>query len=1032
MSIEKNMNTRIQHKHDSEANWNKAVNFIPIQGEIIVYDIDEIYNYERVKIGDGIRKVNDLPFVDVQPDWNQNDETALDYVKNRPFYEETIVLAEAYDDTPADAPEGYHQYCMSEVTFEDKEYTVLYDGVEYTVGCGIGYYAGSQTLYIGTDPDTITEDIPFSIFTYNRSMGETVASSNVKFLDTATEHTLQIVGDPIVHQLDPKYIKDMYYEEVTETNITGTTYADFPQNSADGHGIDLPLVLGHIWKVEFANISSVYECEVQQTDDGTLYIGDYPDCSTMPFYITSTVSLVDGRWAHMVGPGSMTLTCISGVITEPIVHQIKPKFVGTDWNVSNPEEAGYIKNRTHYDDEINIPKTNDELDSIINSHGGLTSGVILEDLTFRVIVDGVIYDNVPACYAYIAGGETWGIGDVYDGRASGSNRWSTTNYGFAYTIFGTPYNSEMFPDGIQNIEVYAVERDFKHLDPKYIKDMYYTSEPVETEIVPETTVEFTATGFDGRYNISTDPIELVIGNTYKVIWDNVEYQCKCYESVAGLSIGSAVIGGAGNTDNGEPFFIALFEGTVVMASETGTHTFSIAGIKQEIHHVPTKYIKDMYYDNGTTVTELVSSQTVSGFVVMNDPIYAVMNPFDLQLTEGNTYIVNWDGTEYELVADVFDGIIYIGNQNYVTMMSGGDIPFTIIADSNVFVVTESTVESHTMSITEIKHDLKQIDVKYLPIMEETFEIVFEATGVVGGEITNSACKKLVGQHKVTVDDISEVVEFIEDVDAGIAQTSFAFIEMWDGGAYFDFQDDAEHYVKIEAVKNIVKKEHLPDTSEVYIAVIGQNYGRFHLITGSFDEMYNEATSGKIVCLDGVAGRNFLFSYNLGELHFANIDIGARRTIITVHSDNSVSYENQYIALPQPNTAAEKGRLIVASYVNNDGEVIACTTTNAITLTDEVNGFEYIIRMRDGNLTSMCKASSIEVTTLPTKVSYAVGETLDLADMVVTLTRQDGSTEETNNYTYTEPNLSSAGTKNVRVSYVEAGETYTTSFSVTVA
>lgn len=81
---EKMFNTRIIHKHDSEANWNKAVNFIPIQGEIIVYDIDETYNYERVKIGDGIRKVNDLPFVDVQSDWEQNDPTALDYVKNKP------------------------------------------------------------------------------------------------------------------------------------------------------------------------------------------------------------------------------------------------------------------------------------------------------------------------------------------------------------------------------------------------------------------------------------------------------------------------------------------------------------------------------------------------------------------------------------------------------------------------------------------------------------------------------------------------------------------------------------------------------------------------------------------------------------------------------------------------------------------------------------------------------------------------------------------------------------------------------------
>ena len=59
---EKMFNTRIIHKHDIEANWNKAVNFIPMQGEIIVYDIDETYNYERVKIGDGITKVNSLPF----------------------------------------------------------------------------------------------------------------------------------------------------------------------------------------------------------------------------------------------------------------------------------------------------------------------------------------------------------------------------------------------------------------------------------------------------------------------------------------------------------------------------------------------------------------------------------------------------------------------------------------------------------------------------------------------------------------------------------------------------------------------------------------------------------------------------------------------------------------------------------------------------------------------------------------------------------------------------------------------------------
>lgn len=59
---EKNINTRMIQKHDTEANWSKAVNFIPKQGELIVYDKDSIYDYERFKIGDGITNVNDLPF----------------------------------------------------------------------------------------------------------------------------------------------------------------------------------------------------------------------------------------------------------------------------------------------------------------------------------------------------------------------------------------------------------------------------------------------------------------------------------------------------------------------------------------------------------------------------------------------------------------------------------------------------------------------------------------------------------------------------------------------------------------------------------------------------------------------------------------------------------------------------------------------------------------------------------------------------------------------------------------------------------
>ena len=60
---EKTIKGRLVQKHDVEANWQLATNFIPKQGEIIVYDKDSNYSYERVKIGDGTTLVSALPFV---------------------------------------------------------------------------------------------------------------------------------------------------------------------------------------------------------------------------------------------------------------------------------------------------------------------------------------------------------------------------------------------------------------------------------------------------------------------------------------------------------------------------------------------------------------------------------------------------------------------------------------------------------------------------------------------------------------------------------------------------------------------------------------------------------------------------------------------------------------------------------------------------------------------------------------------------------------------------------------------------------
>lgn len=78
--ITKTFRTRIAQKHDYEKNWSKATTFIPKAGELIIYDADitapedvkGIHEKPRLKIGDGIKKVNDLDFFVEDPIFTLN------------------------------------------------------------------------------------------------------------------------------------------------------------------------------------------------------------------------------------------------------------------------------------------------------------------------------------------------------------------------------------------------------------------------------------------------------------------------------------------------------------------------------------------------------------------------------------------------------------------------------------------------------------------------------------------------------------------------------------------------------------------------------------------------------------------------------------------------------------------------------------------------------------------------------------------------------------------------------------------------
>lgn len=99
---DKILKARIKQKTDTKANWDKAVNFVPLKGEIIVYS-----DLNKIKVGDGAKKVSELPFL-------ADNDTKVTSVANH--YTPT---ADSSSELTATLPGTARAYA------KDTEYTVL-------------------------------------------------------------------------------------------------------------------------------------------------------------------------------------------------------------------------------------------------------------------------------------------------------------------------------------------------------------------------------------------------------------------------------------------------------------------------------------------------------------------------------------------------------------------------------------------------------------------------------------------------------------------------------------------------------------------------------------------------------------------------------------------------------------------------------------------------------------------------------------------------------------------------------------------
>lgn len=171
----------------------------------------------------------------VQPDWNQNDSTAKDYVKNRPFYTgdpvETVLVEESTISFE-DAGGGYMGQLESTfVPTVGETYKVSWDGTVYECTC----VSVDDMLIIGNLSiigDYSDTGEPFVIGRGNRN------KIQIATIDTSASHTFSISGTVAqVVKIDEKYLPDtvatkLAVESAQATADTAQTAANNAQTAA--------------------------------------------------------------------------------------------------------------------------------------------------------------------------------------------------------------------------------------------------------------------------------------------------------------------------------------------------------------------------------------------------------------------------------------------------------------------------------------------------------------------------------------------------------------------------------------------------------------------------------------------------------------------------------------------------------------------------------------------------------------------------------------------------------------------------------
>lgn len=251
----------------------------------------------------------------VAPDWDQNDETASDYIKNRPFYTESVSFENIFFDKDFYLPFAVIENPFpSNISFislaEGETYLVTFNGTEYE--CMAYPTQEEGTYFIGNAV------MASSVF----EVEEIIGGNNAPFLFLANSDL----------NANALYLPNTETATISiskngETLVDNASVAVIDEDGTDGFGTPVSdiFVLGETYNVVFDGVQYQFTASEWSKFDGAICIGNEDTC--YPFFMVT--ANLEGQFSCMLsskkGLHSIRITTN---VSDIHIHEIDKKYLG--------------------------------------------------------------------------------------------------------------------------------------------------------------------------------------------------------------------------------------------------------------------------------------------------------------------------------------------------------------------------------------------------------------------------------------------------------------------------------------------------------------------------------------------------------------------------------------------------------------------------------------------------------------------------------------------------------------------------------